>query len=55
MENGQRAKLAKRFGKHLRGKKVVCLGIPDRFDYMQAELIRLLESKAGPFFARGPL
>lgn len=54
MENGQRAKLAKRFGKHLRGKKVVCLGIPDDFGYMQVELIRLLEAKAGPFFARGP-
>lgn len=52
MENGQRAKLAKLFGKHLRGKKVVCLGIPDQFDYMQAELIGLLEAKAGPFFAR---
>jgi predicted protein tyrosine phosphatase len=52
MENGQRAKLVKRFGTHLRGKKVVCLGIPDDFEYMDTELIRILEAKAGPFFAR---
>lgn len=52
MENAQRAKLAKSFGPRLRNKKVVCLGIPDDYDYMDPALIRLLEAKAGPFFAR---
>ncbi|MBI2386681.1 MAG: phosphotyrosine protein phosphatase, partial [Elusimicrobia bacterium] len=40
------------FGSCLKGKKVVCLGIPDDYGYMDSELIRLLEAKAGPFFAR---
>ncbi len=52
MENAQRAKLTKRFGDHLRDKKIVCLGIPDDYAHMDPELIRLLEAKAGPFFAR---
>ncbi|MBI2387942.1 MAG: phosphotyrosine protein phosphatase [Elusimicrobia bacterium] len=52
MENAQRAKLMKTFGSCLKGKKVVCLGIPDDYGYMDSELIRLLEAKAGPFFAR---
>lgn len=52
MENEQRAKLVKRFGALLKNKKVVCLGISDDYAYMDPELIRLLESKAGPFFSR---
>jgi predicted protein tyrosine phosphatase len=28
------------------------LDIPDDFDYMDPTLIRLLETKAGPFFSR---
>jgi predicted protein tyrosine phosphatase len=34
---------------HLNGKRVICLDIPDDYDYMQPELIRLLEAKAGKF------
>lgn len=52
MENAQRAKLAKKFSVHLKNKKVVCLGIPDDYEYMDPDLIRLLEIKAGPFFSR---
>ena len=37
-----------RHGAHLRGKRVVCLDIPDRYDYMQPELVELLLRKAGP-------
>jgi predicted protein tyrosine phosphatase len=31
---------------------VICLEIPDGFDFMQPELIRLLEAKAGRFLPR---
>jgi predicted protein tyrosine phosphatase len=49
MEKRHRRWLAARFKRHLNGKRVICLDIPDDYDYMQPELVRLLESKAGPF------
>jgi predicted protein tyrosine phosphatase len=49
MEKAHRARLSAKFGKHLNGKRVVCLDIPDDYDFMQPELVRLLEAKAGPF------
>ncbi|WP_414448853.1 low molecular weight protein tyrosine phosphatase family protein [Burkholderia sp. 22PA0099] len=48
MERSHKAKLSKAFAAHLRGKRVVCLDIPDNYAYMQPELIALLERKAGP-------
>jgi predicted protein tyrosine phosphatase len=45
MEKEHRARLSRAFGAALRGKKVVCLDIPDNYDYMQSELIALLERK----------
>ncbi|RQT09060.1 low molecular weight protein tyrosine phosphatase family protein [Burkholderia contaminans] len=48
MERAHQARLAAQFGAHLRHKKVVCLDIPDRYAYMQPELVTLLERKAGP-------
>jgi predicted protein tyrosine phosphatase len=49
MEKKHRSWLAARFKRHLNGKRVICLDIPDDYDYMQPELIRLLETKAGRF------
>ncbi|MCA7902650.1 low molecular weight protein tyrosine phosphatase family protein [Burkholderia cepacia] len=49
MERAHKTRLAAQFGTHLRHKKVVCLDIPDRYTYMQPELVMLLERKAGPF------
>lgn len=48
MENTHRRRLQSRHGAQLRGKRVVCLDIPDRYDYMQPELVELLLRKAGP-------
>ncbi|RQT38501.1 low molecular weight protein tyrosine phosphatase family protein [Burkholderia contaminans] len=48
MERAHQARLAAQFGARLRHKKVVCLDIPDRYAYMQPELVTLLERKAGP-------
>lgn len=52
MEKAHRSKLSKKFRLHLKGKRVVCLDIPDDYEYMQPELVRLLEVKAGPFLKR---
>jgi len=52
MERTHRNKLAKTFRNHLKDKRVICLDIPDEFEFMDPELIRLLEMKVGPFFGR---
>jgi predicted protein tyrosine phosphatase len=49
MEKVHRRRLSTKFGRFLNGKRVVCLDIPDDYGYMQAELIKILESKAGGF------
>ncbi|RKT99618.1 phosphotyrosine protein phosphatase [Burkholderia sp. Nafp2/4-1b] len=48
MERAHKARLSARFGAQLKHKKIVCLDIPDRYAYMQPELVALLERKAGP-------
>ncbi len=49
MEKVHRTKLSKHFRKYLGGKRIVCLDIPDEFDYMQVELVKLLEARVGRF------
>ena len=49
MERQHRTKVSKRFRKHVAGKRIVCLDIPDNYDFMQAELIALLEARAARF------
>lgn len=48
MEASHRRRLQARYGTRLRGKRVVCLDIPDNYDFMQPELVELLLRKAGP-------
>lgn len=48
MERSHRAKLAQGFRKHLGGKRVICLEVPDKFSYMQPELVSLLEARVAP-------
>lgn len=45
MERVHRSRLSAKFGAHLRGKRVVCLDIPDDYDFMAPELVRLLEAR----------
>ena len=52
MEKAHRTKLSNRFKRHLNGKRVICLDIPDDYDFMQPELVKLLEAKVGPFLRR---
>jgi predicted protein tyrosine phosphatase len=42
MERMHQRKIKERFSKALRGKRVVCMNITDEYDYMDAELVRLL-------------
>jgi predicted protein tyrosine phosphatase len=42
MERPQLARLKRQFGPLLRGKRVVCLDVPDRFTWMEPDLIALL-------------
>lgn len=49
MEKQHRRKLAQRFKGPLKGKQVVCLDVPDDYEYMQAELVVLLERKVGAY------
>ncbi len=45
MERRQLSRLKTLHGATPEGTRVVCLGIPDNFDFMQPELVRLLEAK----------
>jgi predicted protein tyrosine phosphatase len=47
MEATHRARLTRRFPTALRGKRVVCLGVPDDYAYMAPELVRLLRDRVG--------
>jgi predicted protein tyrosine phosphatase len=47
MERKHKVKLTKEFGRYLNGKRIVCLDIPDKYDFMDPELVALLLKKAG--------
>jgi predicted protein tyrosine phosphatase len=49
MEKAHRNKLSARFKSHLDGKRIICLDIPDDYEYMQDELVRILKAKVGKF------
>lgn len=53
MENRHREKLRKRFKAQLREQQIVCLNIPDDYDFMAPELIQLLRQKVPPFLPDG--
>lgn len=45
MENQHRRRLNERFSAFLKQKKIIVLGIADRYSYMDPELVRLLETQ----------
>ncbi len=45
MESTHRTKLSREFRPYLKQQRVICLGIPDRFQLMQPELVDLLVAK----------
>lgn len=52
MEKAHRRRLASRFPAALKGKRVICLDIPDDYDYMDPELVRRLQAKVAPLLPR---
>jgi predicted protein tyrosine phosphatase len=49
MEAAHRERLKKGFGSLLAGKRVVVLGIPDDFGYMDPGLVELLKVRCAPY------
>jgi len=49
MENAHKKKLSNKFGGSLLNQKVICLDIPDNYEYMDEELIRILREKVPQF------
>jgi predicted protein tyrosine phosphatase len=49
MEQTHKRRLSERFRRHLKGKRLVCLGILDKYAFMDPALVRLLEAKVGPY------
>lgn len=50
MEARHKRTLSRRFGANLGGKRVVVLGIPDQFGFMDEALIARLRAKVPPHF-----
>jgi predicted protein tyrosine phosphatase len=48
MEQAHRQKLSRQFQPWLKGKRVVCLDIPDVYEYMEPRLVELLKKKVLP-------
>lgn len=55
MERRHKAKLTQRFGRHLGDKRVVCLDIPDKYGFMDAELVARLGRSVAPLLRRNDL
>jgi predicted protein tyrosine phosphatase len=49
MESRHREKLKRNYRSSLSGKRIVVLNIPDSYDYMDPELIELLERRCSSF------
>jgi predicted protein tyrosine phosphatase len=53
MEQTHRERLNRRFGARRKTQRLICLDIPDRYPYMDEELVDRLKKTAGPFLIRG--
>ena len=49
MEQKHKKKLRKAFKEHMTNQRVICLGIPDNYDYMDDELVKIFESSVPQF------
>jgi predicted protein tyrosine phosphatase len=49
MEAVHRRRLQNQFGRLLENKKIIVLGIPDRYQYMDPELVAILLNRITPF------
>lgn len=49
MEKAHRNKLSAKFKTYMKNKKVICLDIPDEYEFMDPVLIRILQAKVTRF------
>lgn len=49
MEKTHRNKLQKKFRAFLKNQRLICLNIPDEYDYMEPALVELLKARVGPY------
>ncbi len=49
MEQTHKKKLRKRFNEHLTKQRLICLGIPDDYEYMDPELIGIFKQNVPQF------
>ena len=49
METSQKAKLQARHKDQISGARSICLGIPDKYPFMDPALIKLLKAKVPPY------
>ncbi len=50
MEKAHRAKLTAKFKRHLANRRVICLDVPDEYEFMDPALIRLLKGRVLRYF-----
>jgi predicted protein tyrosine phosphatase len=51
MDKKQRNHIYRRFDKTVKGKHIICLDIPDEYNFMDPGLVRLLRAKLARFLA----
>lgn len=52
MEKAHKRKITTKFARYLKGKRVVILGIPDDYAFMDPQLVAILKRKVDPFLRR---
>jgi predicted protein tyrosine phosphatase len=52
MERKHRSKLSRKFRSDVKNQKIVVSGIPDKYRYMDSELVELLERLVPPHLGR---
>lgn len=52
MEKTHRTKLNRKFRSSLNNKRVICLDIPDDYEFMDPVLVRIIENRVGRYLRR---
>jgi predicted protein tyrosine phosphatase len=55
MERAHRNKLQKKFRESINGKRIICLDIPDEYEYMDPVLVRILKARVPRFLPASAL
>jgi predicted protein tyrosine phosphatase len=53
MERTHRSKAQRRFRSVLNGKRIICLDLPDEFEFMAPNLLALLQTRLARYFPQG--